>query len=208
MVSADVQAAAWCTLALTAWPLSAWLGPRLRSALGDRADAILMWAPWLHGLGPMYLAWLSGALPARFLGLLGLNGLVGWLASTILVIGLWFAARWFIRKQDLRAPDFPLDLAVLDEPRWALYRAAGWLWMMDRGFGLLIGLALGLLEWGLHHQLWNADDRSSPETCLTLTRLGSSSLVFALTGNLWLTTVFQVALLRLMAASPRRQGET
>ncbi|MGA9533360.1 MAG: hypothetical protein WBR18_11645 [Anaerolineales bacterium] len=205
-VSANFETAAWCALALAAWPLSYWLGPRLRAALGDRADAVMMWAPWLHGLGPMYLAWISGALPASYLGLLGLNGAVGWLASAILAAGLWFGARWFVRERNLQAPAYPLDWAVLDEPRWALYRAAGWLWTMDRGIGLLIGLALGVLEWGLRHRLWKTENRTSPSACLTLARLASSSLIFALTGNIWLTIVFQVALLQLLMPSPREQG--
>lgn len=208
IASADLQAVGWCALALAAWPLADWLGPRLRAALGGRAEAVLMWGPWLLGLGPMVLAWLSGAVPARFLGLLGVGGWLGWLASALLITGMWFGARWFVHNRGPWAAAYPLDWAVLDEPRWALYRAAGWLWVMDRGWGLLIGLGLTLVEWALRHHLWRAENRASADTCLTLLRLALSSLVFALTGNLWLTIIFQVALLQLLASPAEPQGAT
>jgi len=203
--SANLLAVVWCALGLTAVPLGQWLGPWLRSTLGERAEDILMWAPWLHGLLPMLLAWISGAVPARFLGLLGPPGWLAWLGSALLAAALWWAASWFVSRQNLQVPGYPLDWAVLDEPRWALYRAAGWLWAMDRGLGLLIGLGLALLEWALRHRLWRGENRATPATCLSLARIASSTLIFSLTGNLWVTIAFQVGVLRSLAAQPNNE---
>lgn len=198
-------AAVWCALAVAAVPVAQWVEPRLRATLGERADDVMMWAPWLHGLLPMFLAWISGAVPAGYLGLLGPSGWAAWLATVLLAAALLWAARWFVERQELRAPQFPLDWAVLAEPRWALYRAAGWLWMMDRGLGLLVGFGLALIEWALRHRVWREENRGKPATCLTLTRIASSTLIFSLTGNLWVTIAFQLALLRLLTPGPQRE---
>ncbi len=82
-------------------------------------------------------------------------------------------------------------LIVLDEPRWALYRAAGLIWL--GGWGLLVGFALGVLEWSLRTRPWLAENRSDSTTWLILVRLAISSLLFALTGNFWLTSFSQTA---------------
>ncbi len=163
-------------------------------------------APWLWGIAPAYLALITGAIPARFFGLTGHSPLA-WFGGAILcgaLVGLAGLVRW---------PDgtWPTPTrGVLDEPRWALYRAAGVLWLSSRPeLGLLMGLGLALLEWAIRFKPWKGpllstlrawrtdevDARWRPGTWETVARLAGSSLIFALTRNFWLTALTQAVLL-------------
>lgn len=191
-------AAAWSGVAVLA-PLA---GRQIRRALSTRAAA---WAgvadavgPWLHGLGPPYLALFTGAMPARYLGLYGSGGWLVWSLSALLLGGLWFGARVALVRYPLELGPGRYDTLVLDEPRWALYRGAGWLLVGSFQLGALIGLGVALLEWSLTWRSWRPGERTSEAACFMLARVATSSVAYSLTGNLWLTALFQVGLALLM----------
>jgi hypothetical protein len=162
-------------------------------------------APWLWGIVPAYLALITGAIPARFFGLTGHSPLA-WFGGAIIcgaLVGIAVLVHW----PDGAWPN-PTQ-GVLDEPRWALYRAAGVLWMPSPEQGLLMGLALGLVEWAIFFKPWKGplhktlrgwrtdevDTQWSPGTWETVVRVASSSLIFATTRNFWLTALTQAVLL-------------
>jgi hypothetical protein len=202
LMATEWQLAVWCLAAMALVPASSLLQPWWRGRLGDRPALLATPARWLAGLALPFATWISGAVPANYLGLYGVGGWLRWLLSAALLAGLWAGARWFVRRRSLRTPAYPMDWAVLDEPRWALYRAAGWLWVDGRGGGLLIGLALAFVEWSLLHAVWQPSNRARPDTCLDLARVATSALAFSLTGNLWLAIVFQLGLLNLTMNTP------
>lgn len=189
-----LPAALWTAAAVLA-PLAApyvtrWLAER-DPAWAETGAAL---APWLHGLALPYLALFTGALPARFLGIYGSGGWFGWVWAGLLVAGLLFAARFAFNRIPISYRRERYEQLVLDEPRWALYRGAGWLWVGSFQLGLLVGLVLALSEWALTWRAWQPAARTSQPACLALARIGVSALVYALTGNLWLTIVLQVGL--------------
>ena len=162
-------------------------------------------APWIWGIVPAYLALITGAIPARLFGLTGVPPLA-WFGGAIIcgaLVGLAALVRW---------PDgtWPTPTrGVLDEPRWALYRAAGVLWLPRPELGLLLGLILGVLEWAIFFKVWKGPlltslqtwrspelDSSWPAgTWETVVRVAGSSLIFAITRNFWLTALTQAVLL-------------
>lgn len=205
------EAAFWVGLAILSpalakptWPSVVSLFS-LSESLQDLAQRL---APWLWGIVPAYLALISGAVPARFFGLTGYSPLA-WFGGAIIsgaLIGLAALIRW---------PEggWPTPTrGVLDEPRWALYRAAGVLWIPRPELGLLVGLALTLVEWAICFSPWKGplketlrtwrtaeiDARWPPGMWETLARMASSSLLFATTRNFWLTALSQAVLLGMM----------
>jgi len=164
------------------------LWPRLRERLGDWAELVERFAPWAHGFGPAYLALFTGAIQAREAGLLG-HAPLAWVGGALAsAVWLWIAT--FRRPDPVRWPE--PNRGVLDEPRWTLYRAAGSQWLGQPQLGGLVGLALALSEWGLGGRVQGRMDWQ------TLARLASSSLVFAITRNFWLTALAQAGLLILL----------
>lgn len=205
------EAAFWVGLAILspalarpAWP---WVVSllHLTDSIPDLAQRL---APWLWGIVPAYLALISGAVPARFVGLTG-QAPLDWFGGAILsgaLIGLAALIRW--PEGDWAT----LTRGVLDEPRWALYRAAGVLWLPRSELGLLIGLALALLEWAICFRpwkgsliealrTWRTDEVESQwptGTWETVARMAGSSLLFASTRNFWLTVLSQAVILAMM----------
>jgi hypothetical protein len=162
-------------------------------------------APWLWGIIPAYLALITGAIPARFFGLTG-HSPVAWFGGAI-ICGALVGIAGLVHWPDGAWPN--PTRGVLDEPRWALYRAAGVLWMPNLEQGLLIGLALGLVEWAVCYKPWTGpliktlrtwrtaemDARWPAGTWETVVRVAGSSLIFATTRNFWLTALTQAVLL-------------
>jgi len=175
-------------LAVAAPGLAARLWPRVRERLGAWAELVERFAPWAHGFGPAYLALFSGAIRAREAGLLG-HQLLAWVGGA-LACAIWLGLSTVRRPPGESWPE--PGRGVLDEPRWTLYRAAGSQWLGHPQLGGLVGLALALSEWGLAGRLHGRVD------WLTLARLASSSVVFALTRNFWLTALAQAGLLILL----------
>jgi hypothetical protein len=186
-----IESVMWVTLALIALPLARLAETPVNERWPGAWPFLRDLAPWMAGLGPAYLALIRGAVLARIYGLYGRGGAAGWAASLLLCAAI-LAVVWALRRR-LFSRTLNQDLAsiLLDEPRWALYRAAGVLWFGP--WGLLAGLAIGVVEWGLRTASWRADRRAEPATWQVLLRLSLSTLVFALTGNVWLTGLTQVA---------------
>jgi hypothetical protein len=175
----------WVGIAVASPALAAVLWPRLRERLGEWAELVERFAPWAHGFGPAYLALLSGAIRAREAGLLGHDPLA-WVGGALAcVIWLWLATSWRPDAEHWPEP----NRGVLDEPRWTLYRAAGSQWMGHPLIGGLVALALAISEWGLASRMQGRVEWQ------TLARLASSTIVFTLTRNFWLTALAQAGLL-------------
>lgn len=180
-------------MALGAWPLARTLWPRWEARLGDQADGIATLGAWIHAVGPAYLAMISGAVTGRDLGIYGPTA-AGWVSAGIaLAAGL--GAAWLVHRY--RHPAIEVDgpgSVALDEPRWALYRAAGIGWVGGLWFGLVIGLLLATADVGLRHSLWQADKWKQAELWQGWMRACLSAVLFAATGNLWLIIAFQTGL--------------
>lgn len=200
------ESVAWVALAVGAVPLLRLVETPLRSRWPTVWPAVQVLAPWIIGLGPAYLALATGAVLERSFGLYGRAGIAGWVVSTLFCGGVLAAVWWRREKLAAFASGSDLALAFLDEPRWALYRAAGLLWLGT--WGLLMGFALGGIEWMLSCQPWLEERRRDRTTWLTLTRLGGSSLLFALTGNFWLTLLSQAAGWAIVGAHDPSTGES
>ncbi len=204
----QLEALFWVILAILSPALAKPAWPRMVSLLKlseSIQDLVNRLAPWLWGIVPAYIALITGAIPARLFGLTGHSPLA-WFGGAIIcgaLVGLAALVRW---------PEgaWPTPTrGVLDEPRWALYRAAGVLWLPRPELGLLIGLALGLLEWAIFFKVWKGpmltslrtwrtaevDSRWSTGTWETVVRVAGSSLIFAITRNFWLTALTQAVLL-------------
>ncbi|MCH8338250.1 MAG: hypothetical protein IH858_05305 [Chloroflexi bacterium] len=204
----QAEAAFWVGLAIFSPALAKPAWPRAAALLGlseSILDLAQRLAPWLWGIVPAYLALISGAVPARFYGLTGQSPLA-WVGGAMLsgvLVGVLTLIRW-------PQGEWPTPTrGVLDEPRWALYRAAGMLWMPRTELGLLMGLALAVLEWGIRFKPWKATLKEALSTRRTkgaesnwpsgmwetVARIASSSLLFAATRNFWLTALAQAVLL-------------
>jgi hypothetical protein len=180
----------WMAVALFSPLLAVAAWPRIRAGRPAWSPYVESFAPWAHGIGPAYLALITGAIRARDFGLASREAPV-WIAGLIL------SAAWLVLNHRLRPQHgrWPMPVrGALDEPRWALYRAGAALWLNDPAIALLGGLGLALAEWGMvslpgirkEHHRWE-----------TLARIGSSSVIFALTNSFWLTLATQAMLLEL-----------
>lgn len=192
------EAAAWSAVGVWAIPVARRLEPRIAPVLGDRAEALQGAGTWLHGLVPPFAALFSGAVPARHLGLFGQGGWLHWLLGGVPVIALTLGVRAALSRWPVAVPGIDSQRVVLDEPRWALYRATGWLWLGDPWLGTLIGLTIAASEWALARRIWVEVNRREPVICLDLARLGWSSLIFALTFNFYWVLAFQLAWLMVL----------
>jgi hypothetical protein len=188
-----VEAFLWTTIALLGPDVIRLIGDRWGIRIGDRLQAGLSVGRWIYNLGVPYLALITGAVAARDVGLTGLDG-VEWLRGAIECAGalgvVWVVAGW-------RRPVLPYarpDRAAMDEPRWALYRGAGSLLADPLLAGPLIGLCIGLIEWGLKHRPWVQEAWAKADAWASLVRVCVSTALFLLTRNLWLIVLTQVGL--------------
>jgi len=178
----------WVGLAVASPALATKVWPRFRDRFGNWAELMERFAPWAHGFAAAYLALFSGAIRAREAGLLG-HQPSAW-AGSALACAIWLGLATTWKPPGTRWPE--PDRGVLDEPRWTLYRAAGSQWLGQPQLGGLAGLAMALSEWGLAGWVQGRVEWQ------TLARLASSSVVFALTRNFWLTALAQAGLLILL----------
>lgn len=181
------EALGWSVLAAVAPLLVQTTWPRWKPRSRELGQLLVETAPWLHGLGPPYLALISGAILERHAGLRG-HDLTAWIVGAVFL--LLFIPTWrklLVDRIGLRSNPY----RILDEPRWALYRATGLLWLTGP-LGLLIGLALALAEWGLRWR-WKVLQREK-QACSHLIPLASSTILFAVTGNFYLTLLAQALL--------------
>lgn len=192
----------WCGLA---WAgamgipaLTAWLGRQGGEAGREAARGLA----WLHLL-PLYLALITGAVSGRDAGLYGQDA-SRWASGAIacvVVLGVAAGALWW-RAAAIQWPRAWVALA--DEARWALYRAAGALWLGHVLGGVGVGAVLSGLEWLMRASPW----RDWREAWPGLSRPLISSVLFALTGNAWLTAAAHLVLLGLARwLADRERGE-
>lgn len=196
-----MEALFWSALGVLAPFAGRTIPDRWLERLGQAVDHLTSLLPWLHGLAPPFFALFRGAVPPNYLGIGVRDALLGWIVPALLLTVLLGGVSAWLRRKPLSRPPVRLDHALLDEPRWSLYRAAGQLTLSHAGFGMLLGLLLSTLEWALRHQAWHSDRRRDPRVCLGLIRISTSALAFALSRNLWLTMAFQVGLLALLPAT-------
>lgn len=185
----------WVALAVGTPALAAVVWPRLQARLPGWAPYLRSFAPWLHGIVPAYGALLTAAVSERNFGI-AVQPWPVW-AGGALACGILLAAYARIVPPPGNWPK--PSRGVLDEPRWALYRAAGILGAGNWSFGLLIGLALAAAEAGLR-ALAQPGRRSYRWE--TLARAAGSALIFAVTANFWLTLITQAIALYLLRRRP------
>lgn len=191
------EALAWCAVAVLAPAVAAAGWPGWKRRLGSAAQPLEQIGPWLHGVGPAYLALIRGAILSRDAGLRG-HDLMAWLGGGLAATAILAVVAWAVRRQATQ-PAWPDPLrALVDEPRWALYRAAGALWLSSHPLGTGLGIGLGLLEWALFHKPWQGQWAAHPSSTGALLRLASSSLIFLLTRNFWLTCLAGASLLAIV----------
>ncbi|MEX0788160.1 MAG: hypothetical protein WD040_05115 [Anaerolineales bacterium] len=192
-----IEAGLWCAAALLSAPAARWVTRRWPWLL--KAAPL---APWVYGLGPPFAALMRGAVQPREFGLEGFrpqDWLTGALIASAVVAGAALALR--TRPTGWERLD-PVD-AVLDEARWGLYRAAGVAWTAAVLPGATIGLALSLVEAYLRSGTRSRPRIWATSEPLALLRPAGSTLLFILTGNVWLTALAQAGLiLALSALSP------
>jgi hypothetical protein len=183
------EALGWSGLAALAPSLANLVWPRWRPARPDLRALLISAAPWLHGLGPAYLALITGAILERNAGLRGFSS-VAWFAGG--AFALAFSAAWaalYVRILGIKAE----PAWLLDEPRFALYRATGVLWLGAVYPGLLLGLGFALSEWLLKWR--DKAVRREPRAIVSLFPLAGSTIVFAITRNFFITLFAQSAVL-------------
>ena len=195
------------------WLLFPLLEVQLRRLLKERGSEALAWfdeiSPWIYGLAPAFGAWVLGWVPGRLLGFNGRGGPFGWILIGLLLLGIWLVYwKIILPRTAIELPDLRPEHALLPEARWAFYRGVGWLWLGNFWWGVLLGFTLTLVEWGFQHKPWLAENRNELETCYGLALRASSTLVFALSANLWFTMFFQAGLLLplLAGGSDERQA--
>lgn len=192
----------------TLWIALGVLAPAVRRVnLGRLEGAALplsRLSPWLHGVFLPYVALVSGAVFPADMGIFGRHGWVGWAVAAggcLLVLASVARLR---RKITTHVPWASPTRSALDEPRWALYRAAGALWTGSFWLGALGGLAAAMLEWGLANAVWRSQNRLRDQVCTDLMRLSASSLLFSLSGNLWLSLLTQAGIAAIIRQRPAR----
>ncbi len=188
------EAIAWSALAVLAPALAPPAARRFKARWPRAYPFLAPLAPWLHGVAIAYLALFLGSIPERDFGLRGFPA-VSW-AYTLPICALALAAaRW---AGHYLAPFFEgADpwLRWLDEPRFALYRATGILWLGSAPLGIAAGLALAVAEWAIRAFARQGPRRTPPE--LPLRALLSAAL-FLFTRNFWATAGMQLILLLLL----------
>jgi hypothetical protein len=185
------EALLWTAATLAAPAGAQLLWRRFKPTSPAWAEPLVNGAGWLHGLLLPYLALLSGSIPGALVGLYAIDALewfAGTLACLLGLLAVFFAQR--LRSEDELQPRSAVG-RWKDEPRWALYRATGALWLQDVSLGAGVGLILSAVEWlltGLSRSpsVFLEQDREP------LYRSAVSTALFILTKNFWLTAGTQL----------------
>ncbi len=186
----------WVAVTVGSPALAAAAWPRLQARLQGWEPYLRSFAPWLHGIAPAYAALLTATVSEREFGI-AVQPWPVWGAGAV-ACGIFLAAyASFVHPPG----DWPKPArGVLDEPRWALYRAAGILGAGSWSFGLIVGLGLAATEDGLRALAQPGTGRYRWER---LARAAGSTLIFTVTANFWLTLISQAIALYLLR---RRRG--
>jgi hypothetical protein len=181
-------------------------------------------ARFLYFVGLPYLAIIFGLLPARFLGLKGLDyfALVDWGSSSWLQLqqavtltlldwlldsrplilagsaALLFlgAVKFVLFRQGIRFNDFHRSAldTCYDGLHWAFYRAIFWSLTNDLYLGVVLGGGCVLLEWLLGYRIQHRRALEQPLFLVNTVILGLTSAIFYYAPNLWLLLVVHLAL--------------
>lgn len=183
------------------WTVAALVGPEIFGSIwdrwGDRIEERLLplasFGRWFRDLGIPYLAVITGAVAARDVGLSGQTA-ADWLRGGLACAGVLGVAWVVVGSRRLPPPYAGPVPAVMDEPRWALYRGTGSLLADPIWVGPLIGLGVGLVEWALQHRVWAQRPQLKPDVWSGVGRVCGSTALFFLTRNLWLIVLTQAGL--------------
>jgi hypothetical protein len=96
--------------------------------------------------------------------------------------------------------------ALLEEPRWALYRSAGLLWLPGPLAGVVLGIGLAIVEIGWSGKWWIREARGRPEEWFPVLRAALSAVVFVATRSFWLTAATQVGCLVIASQQKSMKG--
>lgn len=188
----------WCIISIGGPVTARALEPRLSPRFGKWHDPLVEIAPWIHGLIWPFLALIGGVILGFDAGLYGHNT-SAWIMGFFACAAGLAAAAFVLRKRPLDGLVLlaPID-AVHEEPRWALYRSAAYLWVADPILGVALGVLMAFMEWLLFNMPWKAmpTTRSSSQ----LLRILFSGIIFLITRNFWLTAGTQIGLLVLAGA--------
>jgi hypothetical protein len=203
MLLTGLEAALWCALGLFSPALLRRWGSGVSKRLGEWTSDAEKLGPWAHGILPAYLALIRGAVLKRGMGLQH-HSAPEWIAGILACgLGLAAAAYWMRRRPATKIVVPHAWRAALDEPRWALYRAAGILWTGSPWAGVAVGTGLMMAEWALAWQPWRGLSGLQGSGWGGLARGLASSAFFLGTWNLWLTMATQTGVL-LLVRQPRR----
>jgi hypothetical protein len=202
----------WVAATVTAPAGARALRPRIRTRLALWEDEVSFWARAAYGVLPLFGAWVTGAVAGFDCGITGI-GLARWLSGaaicTALILAFAFSLRFPSIRRTVQVWFHPTRswLVLFDEPRWAFYRGAGAVALVEPAAAQLAGLALGGLEWLARNgrpsrtsSRWVSGNRPS-EVWSELVRLGVSAVLFALTRNLWLILATQAVAAALVLRS-------
>lgn len=185
------EALLWSLIAITAPGAVNLLQRRFPLSLPAWAQPLKDGAGWLHGLILPYIALIVGSIPGGLVGLYAIEPVEWFTGGLACLLGLLAVYAFHrMRPQHDLYPRRALS-RWQDEPRWALYRAAGALWLQDITLGAGLGLLLSGLEWlvtgwSKTHSEFAKQDREP------MYRSGISTILFVLTRNFWLTAGTQL----------------
>jgi hypothetical protein len=200
----EFRAVLWVGLSVSVPAAAAWAWPRIRERSGTALDLLLPLAPWAHAILPGYLALITGSVLGRDFGLYGVGP--ARITSGVIACAAALAASALARRWIQPPRISPVD-ALLEEPRWALYRAAGLLWLPGPWAGIVFGLGLAIAEIGLSAKWWSREARARQETWFPVLRAALSAVVFAATRSFWLTAATQVGFLVIGSKQRSVKGE-
>ncbi len=188
----------WCILSIGAPVAARLLEPRLAHRFGKWSEPLVEIAPWVHGLIWPYLALIGGVILGFDAGLYG-HSTSAWIAGLIACGTGLAAAALVLRKKPLTDDIIlaPID-AVHEEPRWALYRSAAYLWITDPILAIAIGVLMAYMEWALFYAPREA--KPSTRSSAQLLRILFSGILFLVTRNFWITAGTQIGFLVLAGA--------
>ncbi len=186
------EALLWSIIAVTAPGAVHLLRRRFSPQLPEWAHPIEDGAGWLHGLILPYIALITGSIPGGLAGLYAIKS-IEWVSGG-LACGFGLLAVYVFHRIRPRNNALLHRSALArwqDEPRWALYRAAGALWLQDVTLGAGLGLLLSGLEWLVTG--WSREPHGlASRDREPLYRSAISTILFILTRNFWLTAGTQL----------------
>jgi hypothetical protein len=185
------EALFWSLFAIAAPGVLRLLWRRFDPSVPHWAQPIVDGAGWLHGLMLPYLALLTGSVPGGLVGLYAIAPYTWFAGGMACLLGL-LAVFAFHRIRPRNTLQMHGALSRWqDEPRWALYRASGAIWLQDITLGAGLGFLLSGLEW-LITGLAQKPRRLADRDLEPLHRSGISTILFILTRNFWLTAGTQL----------------